>query len=157
MTGSDQYYPHGDQAGDRRADQHKVGQIDAGVLTLGVARCRFASSLHTVDHTHAQKTSARMSHPSKAAARPAPTTIGRWRQRAVSAWGFLLYSLFCLSTARLLTETPPKQTKGLDAIFRSVASSAYGTWLLALLACGLLCYGLYCLLEARYRDLAPGR
>jgi hypothetical protein len=46
--------------------------------------------------------------------------------------------------------------KGLDAIFRSVAGSA-GSWLLALLACGLLCYGLYCLIEARYRDLAPGR
>ena len=46
--------------------------------------------------------------------------------------------------------------KGLDAVFRSVASSAGGAWLLALLASGLFCYGLYCLIEARYRDLAPG-
>ena len=186
----------------------------------------------------------------------ASSTIGRWRQRAVSSWGCLLYSAFCLSTARLLAETPAKQTaqseqrqdrdmtavllqtgwgrlllvlvgvlavaagvevarrsvrldfqerftaermprvlamltralgalgciarsvvfvlvgafivkaavlsnakqtKGLDAIFRLVASSAYGSWLLALLAFGLLCYGLYCLLETRYRDLTPGR
>jgi hypothetical protein len=183
-------------------------------------------------------------------------TMGRWRQRAVSSWGFVLYSVFCLSTARLLVETPPQQTaqseqrqdtgmtadllrtgwgkallllvgilvvaggleagrravrlnfrerftdehmsralamvtralgafgsvaravvfvlvgvflvkaavlssadqtKGLDAIFRSVASSPYGSWLLALLACGLFCYGLYCLVEARYRDLTPGQ
>ena len=183
-------------------------------------------------------------------------TIGRWRQRAVSSWGCLLYSAFCLSTARLLAGAPPQQTaqseqrqdtdvtaallrtgwgrlvlvlagvlvvaagvemgrravrldfrerftaehmppalavltralgavgcvaravvfvlvgvfllkaavlssakqaKGLDAVFRSVASSAYGSWLLAVLASGLLCYGLYCLLEARYRDLTPGR
>jgi hypothetical protein len=183
-------------------------------------------------------------------------TLGRWRQRAVSSWGCLLYSVFCLSTARLLVGPPPTetarsehrqdtdvtaallrsgwgrlllvlvgvlvvtagvemgrrslrldfrerftagyvswplamltralgafgcvarsvvfllvgvfvlkaavlsnagQTKGLDAIFRSVAGSAYGTWLLAPLASGLLCYGLYCLIEARYRDLTPGR
>jgi hypothetical protein len=186
----------------------------------------------------------------------ATSTTGRWRQRAVSSWGFLLYAVFCLSTARLLVETPPEQTaqseqrqdtgitadllrtgwgrallvlagilvvaggleagrravrldfrerftaehmsralamitralgafgslaravvfvltgvfliraavlssadqaKGLDAVFRSVASSQYGPWLLALLASGLFCYGLYCLLEARYRDLTPGR
>ncbi len=183
-------------------------------------------------------------------------TTGKWRQRAVSSWGCLLYSAFCLTTARLLTGTPAKQTaqseqrqdtdvaavllrtgwgrallilvgllavlagveigrrsvrldfrerftaermpralalltralggvgcvaravvfvlvgvflvkaavlssakevKGLDAVFRSVASPAYGPWLLAMLASGLLCYGLYCLIEARYRDLAPGR
>jgi hypothetical protein len=183
-------------------------------------------------------------------------TMGAWRQRAVSSWGFLLYSVFCLTTARLLAETPLEQTaqseqrqntgmtadllrtgwghallvlagilivaggleaarravrlnfrerftaghmsralavvtralgafgslaravvlvltgvflikaavlssagqaKGLDAVFRSVASTAYGPWLLALLASGLLCYGLYCLLEVRYRDLTPGQ
>jgi hypothetical protein len=189
--------------------------------------------------------------------RPAHATgkMGRWRQRAVSSWGCLLYLAFCLSTARLLVEIQPKRTasseqrqdteiaadllrtgwgrlllvlagllvvaagveagrrtvrldfrerftaehmsralamltrvlgavgsaaravvfvlvglfllkaavlsrpnqvKGLDATFRSVASSAYGSWLLALLSFGLICYGLYCLLEARYRDLTPG-
>ena len=36
----------------------------------------------------------------------AETATGRWRQRAVSSWGCLLYSAFCLSTARLLLETP---------------------------------------------------
>jgi hypothetical protein len=51
----------------------------------------------------------------------------------------------------------PQQTKGLDATFRSVARSPYGPITLAVLASGLACYGLYCLLEARYRDLTPGR
>ena len=37
-------------------------------------------------------------------------TMGKWRQPAVSSWGFLLYSAFCLSTARLLAGTPAKQT-----------------------------------------------
>jgi len=36
-------------------------------------------------------------------------------------------------------------------------SAPTGSWLLAVLASGLLCYGLYCLIEARYRDLTPGR
>jgi len=190
--------------------------------------------------------------------RPAHATgpMGAWRQRAVSSWGFVLYSVFCLSTARLLAGNRAEQTarseqrqdagvtadllrtgwgqallvlagilvvaggleagrravrlnfrerftaghmsralaiitralgafgsvaravvfvltgaflikaavlsradqaKGLDAVFRSVASSHYGAWLLALLACGLFCYGLYCLVEARYRDLTPGQ
>ena len=119
--------------------------------------------------------------------RPAYATsgIGRWRQRAVSSWGCLLYSAFCLSTARLLVETRPKQTaqseqRGCGRPQRSccarasaaccwswpgswswrrasVGTFAFGSWLLALLACGLFCYGLYCLLEVRYRDLTPGR
>jgi hypothetical protein len=67
---------------------------------------------------------------------------------------FVLIGVFILKAAAL---SNAEQTKGLDATFRSVASSAYGTWLLAVLAFGLLCYGLYCLLESRYRDLTPGR
>jgi Domain of Unknown Function (DUF1206) len=190
--------------------------------------------------------------------RPAHATgaMSRWRQRAVSSWGCLVYLAFCLSTARLLIGTPPQQTaqseqrqdtgvtaellrtgwgrvllaivgaaavvagvemgrrsvrldfrerftsahmpralavltravgavgciaraivfvlvgvfvlkaavwssasqvKGLDAVFRLVASTGGGAWLLAMLASGLACYGLYCLIEARYRDLAPGQ
>jgi Domain of Unknown Function (DUF1206) len=40
------------------------------------------------------------------------------------------------------------QTKELDAIFQSAASSQYGPWLLAVLGSGLFCYGPYCLIEA---------
>jgi hypothetical protein len=44
--------------------------------------------------------------------RPAHATgsMGRWRQRAVSSWGCLLYAAFCLSTARLAVQAQPAQT-----------------------------------------------
>jgi hypothetical protein len=67
---------------------------------------------------------------------------------------FVLVGVFLLKAGVL---SSAKQVKGLDAVFRSVASLACGPWLLAGLASGLVCYGLYCLLEARYRDLTPGR
>ncbi|MEP7021994.1 MAG: DUF1206 domain-containing protein [Pseudonocardiales bacterium] len=66
---------------------------------------------------------------------------------------FVLVGVFLFKAAVL---SDAQQTKGLDAVFRSVASPAYGTWLLATLALGLICYGLYCMIEARYRDLTPG-
>jgi hypothetical protein len=81
--------------------------------------------------------------------------------RALGAFGsvaravvFVLTGVFLIKAALL---SSADQAKGLDAIFRSVASSRYGPWLLAPLAAGLFCYGLYCLLEARYRDLTPGQ
>src|SRR5512140_3557523 len=39
-------------------------------------------------------------------------TIGRWRQRAVSWWGCVLYLGFCLSTARLVLVTSARETAG---------------------------------------------
>jgi hypothetical protein len=60
---------------------------------------------------------------------------------------FVLTGVFLVRAAVL---SSADQAKGLDAVFRSVASSRYGPWLLALIASGLFCYGLYCLLEARY-------
>jgi len=223
----------------QEAAGHAWGRVSLVLLVVGLGAYAFTQLVEAVY---------RPSH--------AGSTIGRWRQRAVSSWGCLLYSSFCLSTAWLLVATRPKQTaqsehqqdtdltavllrtgsgrlllggvgvlivaagvevgrrsvrldfrerffaehmswplaiitralgafgcaaravvfvlvgvftikaaalsdakqtKGLDAVFRSVASTGDGSWLLALLACGLLSYGLYCLLEARYRDLTPGR
>jgi hypothetical protein len=67
---------------------------------------------------------------------------------------FVLAGFFIVKAAVLSSSG---QAKGLDAVFGSVPGSAYGTWLLSVLASGLVCYGLCCLLEARYRDLTPGR
>jgi hypothetical protein len=67
---------------------------------------------------------------------------------------FVLVGVFVLKAA---ISGNPWESKGLDATFRGVAHSTYGPITLAALAVGLACYGLYCLIEARYRDLTPGR
>jgi hypothetical protein len=37
---------------------------------------------------------------------------------------------------------------------QKLAHASYGPYLLGLTAAGLVCYGLYCLVDARYRDVS---
>ena len=66
---------------------------------------------------------------------------------------FVLVGVFVVKAAM---SGNPWESRGLDATFRGVVHSTYGPMTLAALAVGLACYGLYCLVEARYRDLTPG-
>ena len=45
---------------------------------------------------------------------------------------------------------------GLDGALQKLAHASYGPYLLGLTAAGLLCYALYCLVDARYRDVSTG-
>jgi len=47
----------------------------------------------------------------------------------------------------------PEKSKGLDAALKTLAAQAYGKVLLLVVALGLLCYGLYAFLEARYHRI----
>jgi uncharacterized membrane protein YozB (DUF420 family) len=47
----------------------------------------------------------------------------------------------------------PDKARGLDAALREMAEHAYGTWLLALTALGIAAYGLFGLVQARYREV----
>jgi hypothetical protein len=47
----------------------------------------------------------------------------------------------------------PHKARGLDAALRQIAAEPYGPWLLSLAALGLLCFGVYSFVEARYRRL----
>jgi Domain of Unknown Function (DUF1206) len=49
-----------------------------------------------------------------------------------------------------------KDAIGLDGALRKLANASYGPYLLGLTAFGLICYGLYCLVDARYRDVSVG-
>jgi hypothetical protein len=47
----------------------------------------------------------------------------------------------------------PRDAIGLDGALRKLAAAPYGPALLGLVAAGLLAFGLYCLVQARYRDV----
>lgn len=73
-------------------------------------------------------------------------SFGCWARAAV----FALVGVLLVRTAVVVN---PADAKGLDASLRTLARSAYGPVLLGVVAAGLISYGLYCGIEARYRRL----
>lgn len=45
------------------------------------------------------------------------------------------------------------KAQGLDGALRKLGAETYGTWLLGIVAAGLLAYGVFCLIQARYREV----
>jgi hypothetical protein len=48
-------------------------------------------------------------------------------------------------------EYDPDEAVGIDGALAKLADRSYGTWILAAVALGLLAYGVFCLVQARYR------
>ena len=74
--------------------------------------------------------------------------IGRW---GLSARGvtFALIGVFFIQAA---VTANPDQAQGLGAAFNTLLQQPYGPWLLAVVAAGFVCYGIYCFSYARYRQ-----
>jgi len=77
----------------------------------------------------------------------------RWTRRA-GKWGhaargavFGLVGVFLIFAA---WDTDPGEGRGLEQSFDSIAAQPFGPWLMGLVAAGLLCYGAYCMVQARY-------
>lgn len=63
----------------------------------------------------------------------------------------VVFTLIALFLLRAAWEFDPKEARGLDGALLEVAQAPWGGLLLSGVAAGLLCYALYCLVQARYR------
>jgi hypothetical protein len=84
------------------------------------------------------------------------TTVRRWGER-VGVVGLLARAIvFCLIGAFVIKaaiDYNPRNAIGLDGALQKLANESYGSWLLGLTAAGLVAYAVFCLVEARYREL----
>ena len=64
---------------------------------------------------------------------------------------FALIGVFVIKAA---VEYDAQEAIGLDGALQKLAGSSYGPFLLGVTAAGLIAYGLFCLVDARYRDVS---
>ena len=80
-----------------------------------------------------------------------------WATRS-GRFGFIARGIvFCIVGAFLIVAAwhfDSTEVKGLDGALQLLIRQSYGKWLLGLVALGLVAYGLYMLVEARYRRIA---
>jgi hypothetical protein len=65
----------------------------------------------------------------------------------------LVFGLIGVFVVRAAWEYDPDEAIGLDGALNKLAGEAYGPFLLGAVALGLAAYGLFCLVQARYRDV----
>lgn len=63
---------------------------------------------------------------------------------------FIVIGFFLIQAARL---SNPNQAKGFGGALAALAAQPYGPWILGLVAIGLIAYGIYTLVEAKYRRI----
>ncbi len=83
------------------------------------------------------------------AARPWVTPVGVVGHTARG----VVFALIGVFFVRAAIQYDSKEAIGLDGALRKLAQAPYGSWLLGLVAAGLLAYALFAFVEARYRDV----
>ncbi len=85
------------------------------------------------------------------------TTERKWGGRAGVAGHLargVVFGLIGTFVTKAAMDYDPNDAIGLDGALQKLANASYGPWLLGLTAAGLLCYALFCLVDARYRDVS---
>ncbi|MFZ1880863.1 MAG: DUF1206 domain-containing protein [Gaiellaceae bacterium] len=84
-------------------------------------------------------------------------TVRKWGGRA-GVLGhtarFVVFGLIGVFLTKAAVDYKPKDAIGLDGALQKLAQASYGPWLLGLTAAGLIAYGIYCLVDARLRDVS---
>jgi hypothetical protein len=66
----------------------------------------------------------------------------------------VVFTLIGIFVTKAAIEFDPKEAIGIDGALQKLAREAYGPWLLGLTAAGLIAYALFCVVDARYRDVS---
>jgi Domain of Unknown Function (DUF1206) len=86
-------------------------------------------------------------------------TERKWGGRAGTAGHVargIVFGLVGIFLVKAAIEYDPKDAIGIDGALQKLAAASYGPWLLGLIAAGVVCYGVFCLVDARYRDVSVG-
>jgi hypothetical protein len=94
--------------------------------------------------------------------------LKNWRTEQMSAaaqrWGtragvvglparMVVFTLIGIFVVKAAYDYNPREAIGVDGALQKLASQSYGSWLLGIVAAGLLAYAVFCFFEARYREV----
>jgi len=85
--------------------------------------------------------------------------VRRWGARAGVVGHvarFVVFGLIGVFVTKAAIDYNPRDAIGLDGALQKLAHASYGPWLLGLTAAGLVAYGVFCLVDARLRDVSTG-
>lgn len=68
----------------------------------------------------------------------------------------VVFALIGIFIGKAALEYDAQEAIGLDGALQKLVHASHGPWLLGLTAAGLLSYGVFCLVDARYRDVSAG-
>jgi hypothetical protein len=122
------------------------GQPLVGAVGAVLAACGLGFGYQAVTSNFQDRLKKQQMRPALWRATTVLGTVGSWARAAV----LVLVGAFIVAAAATFD---PSKARGLDASLRAVAQRPYGPYLLAAITLGLGCYGLYLLLEVRYRKL----